>query len=150
MTYHAGAQFLMISEKYVGLKVELNYAQKGFKDRYGHRHLDYIELPFMTHITFGQKLFRFFINLGPEVAYLIHDNPISADTQQHSLPVKNRFDYGIVGGLGFEFNTKTGIYTIDARYNFGLNNVLGNSASEYFKSSTNQNITLSLAYLFPF
>ena len=150
MTYHAGAQFRMVSEKYVGLKLELNYAQKGFKDTYGHRRLDYVELPFMTHITFGQRLFRFFIDLGPEIAYLIRDNSIAADVQQHALPVKNRFDYGIVGGLGFEFNTRTGIYTIDARYHFGLNNVMGNSASEYFKSSTNQNITLSIAYLFPF
>ena len=150
MTYHAGAQFRMISEKYCGIKLELNYAQKGFKDTYGHRRLDYIELPFMTHITFGQQLFRFFIDLGPEIAYLIQDNIILSDAQQHSLPAKNRFDYGIVGGLGFELNTRTGIYTIDARYHFGLNNVMGNSASEYFKSSTNQCITLSLAYLFPF
>ena len=150
MTYHAGAQFRMISEKYCGIKLELNYAQKGFKDTYGHRRLDYIELPFMTHITFGQQLFRFFIDLGPEIAYLIQDNIILSDAQQHSLPAKNRFDYGIVGGIGFEFNTRTGIYTIDARYHFGLNNVMGNSASEYFKSSTNQCITLSLAYLFPF
>ena len=150
MTYHAGAQFRMISEKYCGIKLELNYAQKGFKDTYGHRRLDYIELPFMTHITFGQQLFRFFIDLGPEIAYLIQDNIILSDAQQHSLPAKNRFDYGIVGGLGFELNTRTGIYTIDARYHFGLNNVMGNSASEYFKSSTNQCITFSLAYLFPF
>ena len=150
MTYHAGAQFRMVSEKYFGLKIELNYAQKGFKDEYGLRRFDYVELPFMTHITFGEKLFRFFIDLGPEIAYLIQDINTISDKQQHNLPVKNRFDYGIVGGLGFEFNTKYGIYTIDARYNFGLNNIFGNSASEYFKSSTNQNITLSLAYLFPF
>ena len=150
MTYHAGTQFRMISEKYCGIKLELNYSQKGFKDQYGHRRLDYIELPFMTHITFGQRLFRFFIDLGPEIAYLLQDNTTASDAPQHSLPAKNRFDYGIVGGLGFELNTRTGIYTIDARYHFGLNNVMGNSASEYFKSSTNQNITLSLAYLFPF
>ena len=73
MTYHAGAQFRMISEKYCGIKLELNYSQKGFKDKYGHRRLDYIELPFMTHITFGQRLFRFFIDLGPEIAYLLQD-----------------------------------------------------------------------------
>jgi hypothetical protein len=149
ITYHVGAQFRMVSEKYFGLKVELNYSQKGFKDINGHRRLDYIELPLMTHITFGQKLFRFFIDLGPEVAYLIQDKTIISTEQQHNLLVKNRFDYGLVGGLGFELNTKYGIYTIDARYNFGLNNIFGNSASEYFKTSTNQNITLSLAYLFP-
>lgn len=149
LTYHGGAQFRMVSEKYFGIKLELNYAQRGFKDQDGHRRLDYIELPFMTHITFGQKLFRFFVDLGPEVSYMIQDNPITSNSIQHTSQIKNRFDYGLVGGLGFEFNTKYGIYTIDARYHFGLNNILGNSASEYFKSSTCQNITLSLAYLFP-
>ena len=148
LTYHGGAQFRMISEKYFGIKIELNYNQRGFQDNEGHRQLDYIELPFMTHITFGQKLFRFFIDLGPEISYLIKDNPISSNNIQHTTPIKNKFDYGLVGGLGFEFNTKYGIYTVDARYNFGLNNIFGNSASEYFKASTNQNITLSLAYLF--
>ena len=149
LTFHTGAQFRMISERYFGIKVELNYAQRGFKDKNGHRRLDYIELPFMTHITFGQKLFRFFVDLGPEVSYVLQDNSIESNTPQHSTAIKNRFDYGLVGGLGFEFNTKYGIYTIDARYHFGLNNVFGNSAAEYFKSSTCQNITLSLAYLFP-
>ncbi len=149
ITFHAGTQFRMISEKYFGIKVELNYTQRGFKDIDGFRRLDYIELPFMTHLTFGQKLFRFFIDLGPEISYMIQDNPIKSNQIQHSSPIKNRFDYGLVGGLGFEFNTKYGIYTVDARYHFGLNNIFGNSASEYFKSSTNQNITLSLAYLFP-
>lgn len=149
LTYHGGIQFRMVSEKYFGIKLELNYTQRGFQDNEGHRQLDYIELPFMSHITFGQKLFRFFIDLGPEISYLIKDNHIVSNSLQHSTPIKNKFDYGLVGGLGFEFNTKYGIYTIDARYNFGLNNIFGNSATEYFKSSTNQNITLSLAYLFP-
>lgn len=149
MTFHAGTQFRFISEKYFGLKIEINYAQRGFKDKDGHRRFDYIELPLMTHITFGQKLFRFFIDLGPEVSYLLKDNPINVNSIQHSYSIKNKFDYSILGGLGFEFNTKYGIYTIDARYRFGLNNVFGNSATEHFRSSTNQNITLSLAYLFP-
>ena len=149
LTYHAGAQFRMVSEKYFGIKLELNYTQRGFKDKESQRRLDYIELPFMTHITFGQKLFRFFIDLGPEISYMIKDNHIKSNNIQHSSPIKNKFDYGLVGGLGFEFNTKYGIYTIDTRYYFGINNLFGNSATEYFKASTNQNITLSLAYLFP-
>lgn len=149
ITFQIGAQFRVISEKYFGTKIELNYTQRGFKDKEGHRQLDYIELPFMTHITFGKKLFRFFIDLGPEISYLIKDNSITSSTLQHTTKIKNKFDYGIIGGLGFEFNTKYGIYTIDTRYNFGLNNIFGNSASENFKASTNQNISLSLSYLFP-
>jgi hypothetical protein len=149
LSYHGGIQYRMVSEKYFGIKIELNYSQQGFKDTEGHRQLNYIELPFMTHLTFGQKLFRFFIDLGPEIAYLIQEKTIISHTHQHITPIKNKFDYGLVGGIGFEFNTTYGIYTIDARYKLGLNNIFGNSASEQFKSSTTQNITLSLAYLFP-
>lgn len=155
VTFHAGAQFRMVSEKYFGIVVELNYSQRGFTDKAAgvsrHRRLDYIELPFMSHITFGRKLFRYFINLGPSISYMIADVPVAdgAGLPQHTMSVKNRFDYGIVGGMGFEFNTLSGIYTIDARYSFGLGNLFGSRASDHFKTSSNQNITLSLAYLFP-
>lgn len=154
-TLHAGAQFRMVSEKYFGIVVELNYSQRGFADRQDgvwlHRRTDYVELPFMAHITFGRKLFRYFIDLGPSISYMVADVPAKGGGagMQHSLPVKNRFDYAIVGGTGFEFNTSHGIYTIDARYSFGLGNMFGARASDYFKMSSNQNITVSLAYLFP-
>lgn len=150
LTLHAGAQFRMISQKHFGIKLELNYNQRGFETNNAHRQLNYIELPFLTHITFGQKHFRFFIDLGPQIAYLIQDQqPSTTNHTPLNTPIKNRFDYGLAAGLGFELNTKTGIYTIDTRYHFGLNNILGNSATEYYTTSTNQNITLSLAYLFP-
>lgn len=152
-----GAQFRMVSEKYFGIVVELNYAQRGFAtyndDRsLSHRRLDYVELPFLSHITFGRKLFRYFINLGPSISCLVADNRASTPSSapQHTLAVKNRFDYAIVGGMGFEFNTKYGIYTIDARYNFGLGNIFGSRASDAFKTSSNQNISVAFAYLFPF
>lgn len=155
LTFHAGAQFRMVSERYFGIKIELNYSQRGFKTRDDagsfHRRLDYIELPFMSHITFGEKLFRYFIDLGPSISYLLNDTKSSsAAAIQHTMPIANKFDYGIVGGMGFEFNTKYGIYTIDARYRFGLGNIFKSSAADEFKTSSNQNITISLAYLFPF
>lgn len=154
-TMHIGAQFRVVSEKYFGVVVELNYTQRGFQDKLegysAHRRLDYIELPFLTHITFGRKWFRYFINAGPSISYMIYDKPIETSiTPQHSIPIKNRFDYGIAAGMGFEFNTRYGVYTIDARYNFGLGNIFASTAGNTFKNSSNQNITLSVAYLFPF
>lgn len=154
VSFHAGAQFRMISEKYFGIKLELNYIQRGFATVENkvscYRRLDYIELPFMSHITFGTKLFRYFIDLGPSVSYLLNDSRDANGTQQHhTKPIQNRFDYAIVAGTGFEFNTRYGIYTIDARYSFGLGNIFKSTAADYFKTSSNQNITVSLAYLFP-
>ena len=157
VSMHAGAQFRMVSEKYFGIIAELNYTQRGFSTLsgegvYAHRRLDYIEIPFMSHITFGRKLFRYFIDLGPQVSFLISDTkPAVASTNpEHTLPAKNIVDYGLVFGTGFEFNTRYGVYTVDARYCFGLGNVFPSKASDHFKSSSNQNIQVCVAYLFPF
>lgn len=153
-SFHAGLQFRMVSEKYFGIKMELNYTQRGFATTENnstcYRRLDYIELPVMSHITFGNRLFRYFIDLGPSISYLLYDSPAANSTQQyHIKPIQNKFDYSIVVGTGFEFNTRYGIYTIDARYNFGLGNIFKSTAADYFKTSSNQNISVSLAYLFP-
>ncbi len=154
LNYHFGLKYRHIAEKYFGFIVEANYAQRGFIDRtdgvLNHRRFDYIEVPFLTHITFGKRLFRFNINLGPYIAYLIGDHRASeANTPQHTLPIGNRFDYGIAGGIEFEFNTKYGIYTLDGRYNFGFGKVFRSRVGDTFRNSSNQAISASVSYLFP-
>ncbi|MFI3296409.1 MAG: porin family protein [bacterium] len=153
VNYHAGTQFRMISEKHFGFIVELNYAQRGFSSyengAYTNRRLDYIELPFLTHVTFGQKLCRFFFNLGPSISYMINDvQNITSTSEAHTLAV-NKFDYGIAVDLGMEFNTNTGIYTFNIRYSYGLGNIFPSTSSDYYSMSSNQNISASIAYLFP-
>lgn len=51
-----------ISEKNLGLLVELNYTQRGWKEEFDassefsyNRSLNYVEMPFMTHIYGGKK-----------------------------------------------------------------------------------------------
>lgn len=153
ITFHSGAHFRMISEKYFGFIIELNYIQRGFSiyenNTYTHRRLDYIELPFLTHVTFGKKLCRFFFNVGPSIAYMINDVPNSLSiAEAHTIPV-NKFDYGIIGDIGMEFNTTYGIYMFNLRYNFGLSNIFPSAGSNYYNMSSNQNISASIAYLFP-
>ena len=151
----AGAQFRMVSEKYFGFVADLNYSQRGFgsyddNHKLMHRRMDYVELNFLSHITFGRKLFRYFIDLGPSISYLVAENQTpGAAGLIHTTPIKNRFDYAIAFCTGFEFNTRYGIYTIDARYSFGLGNVFDSKVSDQFKTSSNQNIQVAIAYLFP-
>ncbi len=76
--------FRYTEEKIFGLIAELGWVQRGWKENYElnpfsyNRTLTYINLPILTHIYFGSRRFKGFINLGPQVAYLIGDK-ISAD-----------------------------------------------------------------------
>lgn len=157
--YNGGFTFRYICQKYFGLIAELNYAQRGWSStqestgqRYDHR-LDYLEIPFLAHVYFGKDKFRFFVNLGPKVRFLVNDEataPFSTHAGiEQTKPIENIFDYSICGGLGIEFRTpKAGNFILEARYDFGLGNIYHNSKADDFSKSNNQAITISVAYLF--
>ena len=148
----AGGVFRYISAKYFGVQVEANFTQRGWteqSDAYTYtRHLNYVEVPFLSHIYFGGKVFRWFFNLGPSVSYQISDNIESTVTNteqkpRHTMAVKNRLDYAIAVGTGFEFNTKrAGIYQLEARSSFGLGDMFTNSATDDYRRSSNHNVSI--------
>lgn len=153
MSYHGGLVVRYISEKHLGIQAELNYVQKGWQElnnKYAKR-LDYVELPFMTHLYFGNNT-RVYVNIGPKIGYLIHEQellnatPISSDAQHQSI--QNKFDYGFATGLGWLFNIKRQTFQIDTRANFSVSDIFSNERRDYFDNSKNINIALSLAWLF--
>lgn len=145
---NAGIQYRMILEKYFGLWLELNYEQRGFRTNGIKREMDYIELPMLAHFTFGKKMFRFYFNLGPSIGVMLKDHgSTGGEAPEHILPVKSKFDWGLTGGVGFELNTIAGIYTIGARYNFGFGNVFDVMRRNGYIVSSNQNISLSLGWM---
>ncbi|MDP4239264.1 MAG: porin family protein [Bacteroidota bacterium] len=154
MGYNGGIVFRYIAEKNVGMQAELNFSQRGWKESSGlySRQLDYVELPFMTHIYVGNKN-RFFINLGPKISYLLSDrkllNNTGASTDvQHVNPVKYPFDYGLCGGLGLLFNINGKILQLDTRASYSLSDLFADSKSDYFSNSNNLNFSVNLAWLF--
>ena len=68
-----GVSLRYITEKHLGLLAELNYTQRGWTEDFSEapknpdhsysRTLNYIELPLMTHIYFGNKV-KFIVNIG--------------------------------------------------------------------------------------
>ena len=152
-----GVSFRYAEERHVGLLAEFNIAQRGWKESFEDgepfeytRTLTYLQIPLMTHIFFGSQRFKGFINLGPEVSYMI-GNSISSNfdyanipnvpdfpsqyrmTEQMSMDIKNKFDYGITAGLGMEYklNRKHSI-TLEGRYYFGLGNIFASSKKDVF------------------
>lgn len=171
MTPAFGAQVSYAEEKLVGLQAELNFVQRGWSETFDDnpglsykRTLSYIELPVMTHIMFGKPRFKWFFNLGPQVSYMIanstsanfdYAHPATAgidatrQTQQMTLAIKNKFDYGISVGTGGEFwlTPRQSVF-IEARFYYGLNSVFGTRKSDPFSASRPMSLAFTAGYNF--
>ncbi len=168
-----GASFRYAEERHVGLMAEVNFDQRGWIEDFGEtpqfsysRTLSYIELPIMTHIFFGSRKVKCFFNLGPQFCFMVGDN-ISSNfdyrniasipdfptrnrtTEQMGMDIKNRFDYGICGGVGMELIVKKKhSIMIEGRYYYGLGNIYSASKKDYFSASRGSTITITLGYMF--
>lgn len=172
--YIAGLTFKYTEENHFGLIGELNIEQRGWKEDFEEhpfryeRTLTYLQIPLLTHIYFGGEKFKGFVNLGPEISYLISEN-ISADfdynnyqsvagfplqnrtNEQLNKDIKYKFDYGISAGLGMEFYIKRrNAISLEARYYFGLGGIFSDRKSDTFSSSRMSSIQLTLGYSFRF
>lgn len=166
-----GFTFRYIEENHFGIIAELNYVQRGWKEDFDvrsysySRRLDYMEIPVMTHIYFGRRG-KFFVNAGPQIGYLLGSiiksnfNPsewrfipeLSArgrNGEQFDMKISNRFDYGISAGLGGEFNInpKNSI-SMEARFYYGLGNMMPSRRADYFSASNSMTVSLALGYWF--
>ena len=150
MGINGGLVFRYIAEKNVGMQAELNFSQRGWAEYGGlyMRQLNYIELPFMTHIYMGKRN-RFFINLGPKISYLLSENVLlnnsGTNAEQHITSVQHPFDYGLCGGIGILFGIGSNQLQLDTRFNFGLSDIYNNSKLDYFSNSNNLNLSVNLA-----
>ena len=158
-----------ISEKYFamicGVQVELNYAQRGWDEKFDQldddrsysRTMNHLEIPFLAHLAFGKdRGAQFFLNLGPQMGFLLSDKEETAgtwkkeqlDREPYGKKIQNNFDYGIVGGAGLEIRTKAGNFLIEGRYYFGLADFYNSTKKDYFSRSAHTTISAKIAYLF--
>lgn len=170
-----GISLKYISEKHLGLIAELNYVQKGWTEAFEpdsefsyQRTLSYLEMPFLTHIYFGNKT-RFIINAGPKISYLLGeqhqmssaladdlalrreaDPEAPIGVQYGSIDAMKRVDYGLIGGLGLELKTAMGDLNLEGRYYFGLADLFTSRRSEnaYFSRSAHRIIEGKLTWYF--
>lgn len=170
---YGGVTAKYISEKHLGLIVEINFAQRGWEEEFDassdfsySRTLNYIEIPFMTHVYFGEKT-RFIVNAGPQISLLVGDSQkmsqaLSDDVdarraadpderigmQYEGMYELKRIDYGLVGGIGMEFKTGIGDFDLEGRYYFGLGDIFTSRRSEdaYFSRSAFRIIEAKLTY----
>ena len=175
---HNGMSFGVVarymSEKYFsmmcGIQAELNYTQRGWKeniedgsgDTYS-RTMNYVEIPLLAHLAFGKdaldKGMKFFVNVGPQIGFFLSEKEKMSDdwnpsyrpngiVQQYGKMVENKFDYGILGGLGVELSTKYGHFILEGRYYYGLADFWGSTKKDEFGRSGHTYMGVRLAYLF--
>ena len=129
------------------------------------RRITYVQVPLLARLGWGRerKGLQAFIQLGPQLGFYLDESTdtnieqgrptwnarVSSVVAQETMPLENKFDYGIVGGAGIEFShPKVGHFLLEGRYYFGLANIYGNSKSDYFAKSNQSNIVVKLSYLF--
>ena len=145
---------------FIAIQPELLYSGKGAELVYNNAFaegsakfkLNYIEVPVLLKINITDNLN---IHAGPYFAYLIDaqvknesDNGIFDFEESYDNDDFNKFDMGLSGGIGFDFNS----FGIGARYNYGLTNVgkertiLGQTYT--IPDAKNSNISLYLSLQF--
>lgn len=143
----------------LSIQPEVLYSVKGSKLTYDlgvlgsneyRFNLNYVEVPVLAVINVAKN---FNLHAGAYAAYLAQanikreeeDGPNDqiADLNEDNF---NRFDYGLVGGLGIDISA----VTIGARYNYGLREVgkADNFGSQALKNSKNSAISLYIGFGF--
>lgn len=161
-----------ISEKYFkmicGVQIEVNYSQRGWNEKIEDgtdntykRSMSYIEIPLLAHLAFGKDEghgARFVVNLGPQVGFLLSEKEtmggkwVPDDRYTSNITygkmADNKFDYGLIGGMGVELRTGIGNFVLEGRYYFGLSDFYGNSKKDPYSRSAHSYIGGRLTYLF--
>lgn len=160
-----------IEEKHFGIIAEINLEQRGWKEIFGetsysyNRTLSYIQIPLLAHIYFGNKA-RFFFNAGPELGFMIGESQSSnfdinnidniedfpsqyRSTEQLTMDIKNKIDYGISAGIGAELGLgKRHSIVVEGRFYYGLNNIFGANKKDVFAASNSMSIMATMGYYF--
>jgi hypothetical protein len=159
--YTGGFVYKYQNEKNFALQLELNYTQKGWTEKLDSagnsysRKLNYIELPFITHIVMGKRpKMKIYLNLGTSFAYFLseqEDMKISYDRykrEYYEKEVENYFDCGGLGELGLLLNTKIGSMQVGVRYQLSFTDIFKTTEETIYTQSQNQFWNLSLSYFF--
>jgi hypothetical protein len=151
--FNAGFFAKLPITKGLSIQPELLYTSKGAKLTYDNIiqgegeyrfNLNYIELPVLAVINVAKN---FNLHVGPYVSYLAAANIKDLDDDGNNEEIAeldtenfNRFDYGLVGGLGIDISN----FTIGARYNYGLREIgkSGSLSGQLTKDSRNSAISL--------
>jgi len=160
--YHFGVFGKIPVTNFLAIQPEVLYSNVGSKVTYGGSNLEnlfgiepgevrfnlnYVQVPVALAVNIGPLN----VHAGPYLSYLVSANVkdlkksdlSSTDIQELKTKDFNRFDYGLVGGIGFDVQN----VTVSARYNYGLREI-GNTglAGNLTENSKNSVFQISLGF----
>jgi hypothetical protein len=129
------------------------------------RDINYVQIPIFAHLAWGRENSgaQFFFQAGPQFGFMLSENTrmnydvehrnlddrSNQTCEQETMPIENKFDYGIAAGLGLDYSIRhVGHFLLEGRYYYGLGNIYGDSKKDYFAKSNINNIVVKLTYLF--
>jgi hypothetical protein len=141
----------------MALQPEITFSQKGFiaswdgSDSSSTLNTSYLDMPVMVEVGFavGKKI-RVFANAGPNVSYLIKAeeefyNALNNETitTEYNFEVESleRLDLGVNFGGGISLRMKRWKYTLDARYNMGLKEIMASEDAMDFVNNAKHRVT---------
>jgi hypothetical protein len=163
-----------IAQKHFGVQLELNFQQGGWSERFRarsinevlfedvtiSRRINYLEVPLLAHIYFGNKA-RFFVNLGPKLGFVISYGDLNNSLSAEQLAAfekrdpriydegYNAIDYGFSGGVGMDFRIGRLHTIVEGRYTFGFADLYSSTKKDVFQRSNNQNVAVILTFMLP-
>ena len=150
--FHVGAVANYRINPKFALEADLLYSMQGYKDKMtveAEQIINNENFTVTSHyltLPIAAKFYpvdNFYVECGPQVGYLLskkgkldnwdNDNPFTSD-------VNKKFDFGILGGLGYEFDNG---FLVEARYVHGLTGTMKD-----IDGHKNRNVQISVGYLF--
>lgn len=159
----AGLMLKHYQQKYVGFQGELNIVERGYRKpinewAFYKRENTYIELPIFLQGKVQYRASYLILNAGCYAAYLVNsqegDN-LSGDyimnSYDYSILRDNRFDYGLLGGLGLGYDINNLTLQVEVRVLYGFGDVYKHSfagnptQSPFFSQSISFGVLYSLS-----
>jgi len=151
--FHVGVYGQLFANEGFAIQPEINYSTKGNEvtttfgviDQETKFNLHYIDVPILAVFKLGDAVE---IHAGPYWAYLVGanidtDGDLADGFRELDRDNFEKWDYGLVGGIGFNF----GNVQLGARYNYGLNDIARSSgARQMLGNSKNSVGQLYLAF----
>ena len=117
----------------------------------------YIELPLFVQFRLNLKFAYIHVNAGPYISYLISaeegDNTsgrFKLEKIDFNILRDNRFDYGLIGGVGLSHDFKWGTIQAEARVSYGFADLFDYTYSNMPKQSKSVTESVNVGYYYKF
>lgn len=156
---NTGLVFRHVRDPRVGLQLEVNFAHKGWIEKRDtvsdyRRVMQTIDFPALAVFVFGKRKVKLAFSIGPYLSYRRKETErlnladSSSFRSYYLKPLENKWEFGLMAGLGLEWHSRIGIFALRGSYHYGLSNLFPLNVPEfYYENSRMQMINAGILYM---